>query len=298
MTTLFDSEHPAGEGSPGDFRIEGEDHEYEDFMGDKFLTVPPDLPEPVLDHEIIRLTGKTSTDAEQTYLSEKKSPREKHFQNHSRFKSPNKTEIIDLDSIEPSNQRSFWDVRDFESEVAKTEEHPIIIVDDIPSHTIKREDTQEPFSWRDMGSKVIELFDSDDETAVLPDSDLFILHSQSTKSRSKISALLSSATRARDSPIDNAKMLEIQRKYIARALDKRIPSGAGAVFKAGQSQPDQSVTDGGEDQHAWMKAMVDYDTDAAATFVSPGFIHRYVLTHLKICQLEISVHDEETTRPG
>lgn len=273
MTTLFDSEHPAGEVSPSDFRIEGEDHEYEDFMGDRFPTAPPDLPNPLLDDETI-------------------------IQNYSRSKSPNNAEIIDLDAIEPSNQRSFWDVRDFESEVAKTEEHPIIIVDDIPSHTIKKEDAQEPFSWRDMGTKVIELFDSDDETAVLPHSDQSILNSRNTKARSKISALLGSATRARDSPIDKAKMLEIQKNYIARALDKRVPSGASAVFKAGQPLPDQSVTDGGDDQHAWMKAMVNYDTDAAATFVSPGFIHRYVLTHLKICQLEVSFHDEKTRRPG
>ena len=296
MTTLFDSEHPTGEGSPGHFRIEGENYEYEDFMGDKFPTAPPDLPNSVLEHGIRRLMGETSFNAEQNNLFEKKSLRDSHIRYHKRSKSPNNTEIIDLDSLEPSNQHSFWNVRDFESEIAKIEEPPIIIVDDIPPHTIKTEDAQEPFIWRDMGSKAIELFDSDDETAGLPRSDLIIQNSQTIKSRSKISALLSSAARARDSPIDNETMLEIQRKYIERALDKTTPSGTGAVFKAGQPLSGQSVTDGEEDQHAWMKAIVDYDTDAAATFVSPGFIHRYVLTHLKICQLEVSFHDEKRTR--
>lgn len=203
MATIFNSEHPAGDGSPFDVQIEGENFEYEDSVGDTFPITPPDLPSPV-----------------------------------------------------------------------KAEEQPVIIVDDIPSHTIKKEDVEEPFPWRDMGSNIIELLESDDEPVVLPRSDLSNMNSESTKLRPNIPALLSSATRVRDSPRDTAKMLEIQRKCVERILDKSIPSSA--IFKGRQPPPDQSATDGEEDQHAWMKADVEFDTDAAATFVSPAFTHNYI----------------------
>lgn len=315
MVMLFESNHSAGEGSPGGFRVEGEDHEYEDFVGDTFPTAPPDLPSPISDDEITILTQKKSIKAEQACASEKKSRESpKRFRTHTSSRIPDNTEIIDLESIQPSIQRQCWDLT---KEIAKAED------DNESLFTIKKEDAGESFPWRDMGSEIIELLDSDDETAVLPYSDLSIvdikstkalddaaavqlnselstmnsesikarddeiailplsdrptMDSKSTKAQSNISQVLSSAKRARQSPIVHAKMLEIQRKYIARVLEKSIPSaaGAGAGLKDCQPPSEQSATDGQEDQHAWMKANVDFDIDAAATFVSPGLIYTY-----------------------
>lgn len=310
---LFESKYPAGEGSPGDFRVAGEDHEYDDFVGETFPTAPPDLPSPISDDEIIILTQEKSIKAEQACASEKKSTKEseKRFRTHTNSKIPDDAEIIDLESIQPSTQRPCWDLT---KEVTKAE------VNDESFFTIKKEDAEEPFPWRDMGSEIIELLDSDDETAVFPYSDLstmnsestkvlddetavlpsnlFAMNSESTKAfgeetavlpysdlstmdskitkvQPKVSPFLSSAKRARQSPIDNAKVLEMQRKYIARVLEKSIPSSAGAVLKNCQPPPEQSATVGTEDQDAWMKANVDFDIDAAAMFVSPGFISTY-----------------------
>lgn len=282
MKMPFDSEHLTGEGSLGNFRIEGEDHEYEDFLEDKFPTPPPDLPISILDDddEVNMFTEKNSIKKKQACPSEKKAPRESpsRFLAHTASIVPT-VEIIDLESIEPSNQRSSLDQKQLEAEIAMAGGQPILTDDDEPSYPIKKENDEESFPWRDMGSKLIELLDSDEETAVISHSDQSTMNSKITEPQKKFSALLSSAVRARNSPIDHAKMLEIQRRYVARVLEKSIPSVAGAIFKGSQPPPDQSATLVEEDQHAWMKANVDFDTDAAAVFVSPFSMNIYTDTY-------------------
>lgn len=261
---FFDREIPAGEASNGEFRLEGEDHEYDDFVENTFPTAPPCLPSPILDDKKGLLTEKKSSKAKEACPSEKKSSR-----------VPSNAEIIDLESITPSNQRSSWSQDISKSEVAKTDKNSVILLDDMPFSTIKKEGPEEPFLWRDMGSEIIEVLDSDDEMAVLLRQYLSTTNSERTKSQAKPSALISSAKKARDSPIDHEKLLGIQKKYIKRALQKSIPSSASSVFQAYQPSPDQPATDGDEDQNAWMKSNVDFDADAAAMFVSLCFARLY-----------------------
>lgn len=257
---FFDREVLTGEGSYGEFRLEGEDHEYDDFVGNKLSTAPPDLLSLIVADEKVLLTEEKSSKAKEACPSEKKSSR-----------VPSNAEIIDLDSITLSNQRPFLGQDKSKSEVAKTEAKSVIMVDDVPFFTIKKEGPEKPFLWRDMGSEIIEVLDSDDEMAVSLRPGLSTMNSKSTKSQTKVSALISSAKGARDSPIDHEKLLGIQKKYIARALEKSMPSGASSGFQGCQPSPDQSATDGKEDQNAWMKSNVDFDADDAAMFVSLVF---------------------------
>ncbi len=73
--------------------------------------------------------------------------------------------------------------------------------------------------------------------------------------------------RAKRTPMDFAKMQEIQRLYAARALGRAVPTGASAMFKTPKATaPARSRPDSGTDEFAWMSDTVVLDENSGSEF--------------------------------
>lgn len=264
------------EGLPENSRFECDDPEYQSFMEEEFSMIPSDLPDLNLDDEQNSLSEKQNANQtrsgnevsrQQVSAEETKcSARPGVSRSGVPFKLPINADIIDLDSIELIQTPVVS---------AKDKEQPVVL-DDIPSYAIKKEDGEEVFPWRDMGPRVIELSDSDDgETrqpsprAVAAKPNLPISNACSPNQQRTVREVPVSVQR-NSSLMTSDLMRKVQTQFAARALGRIRTAGAGSIFHGPAPVPNQSSADSDDHENAWMNVNNDLNTevDHAKKFAS------------------------------
>lgn len=314
-----------GDGSSGSFRFGDEDNTYEEFMGTQFPLSPPDLPVLIPQGDLNSFPGNTIINTIQG-LSENKTPgankesssrelinmNDSTVEGFSSQKRPGRqprpakqfvilddAEIIDLESAGfpiPYSSINHWSCH---ADLVKAEGQRAIIVEDVPRHAIK-EEAVERFGWQEMGTRMIELSDSEDEntlhkldaatpSSILAASDTIM---SSLKASSFGAGLPTLSTKARRPILDREMLLRAQKALVSRASGKRM-SNTGAIFKSAQP-PSQPLV---EDENAWMKSNMEFEKDAAAMYVPPALLHENANCS-KICRLEVQIQKQKKSRPS
>ena len=188
-----------------------------------------------------------------------------------------KTEHLETNSIWKFMPEQYIDL------VGSDEEANVNAHNRTDSTRVKQE-SEEQWTWAEMQHEVIELLDSGDEnfsdkplnTITADRSNLAERLKQDATSRVAPSSrpsravLQGSNTKAKRTPADRARLMQLQRLYAERALGKQVVVGAGGIFKGPSgSAPKNCVSSNAENELAWMDVNADVNEDAeiAAKFV-------------------------------
>ena len=255
---------------PENSRFESDDPEYQKFVDEEFFVLPSDLPEPTLIGGQTSLLETQTINADQT-LSGKEVSKEEQATSQSSICSTQQTTPRSSMTIElPANAKIIDSnsVKLIQTSAVsiKSKEQPNVL-DDYPS---KQEDDERLSLCRDMGSGIIEVSDSDEESRQ---------HSSRAVAAEQNIPGVPASIKQNKHPLMNPDLMQkLQKRYAARALGQSIPVGAGSIFKGTRPNPiqqsdepsNEALDDDEEDEYAWMKINdeVNMDPDPARTFAN------------------------------